>query len=246
MRSGKRFAILMIASSAVLAFAPTINAQQHPVQMPSPNPYQHIDDLSKNATDKATVETLYRLITGSTFFGPYPNSISSRLYRTELAHEGAASSSITEKSVADAVNYLGQYLGGSTYTGTNELQVHLLRVAMFPDLPHLLKSPSPHDPKKLVGPDMTPAGGAYISLLLLRQKLTNPNWYGDPDTQNQQVLSHIPKPQTQNRYTDTRRVEAEPPLSVAVRTQLARDFQNEKSATVAAFNRFLDLAGFDQ
>ena len=89
-------------------------------------------------------------------------------------------------------------------------------------------------------------GGSHIALLVLRQKLTNPNWYGDPDTQNQKVLSHIPDPKTQTRYTDRLSVEAEPQLSVTVRRKLARDFQNENSATVVAFHRFLDLAGFDQ
>jgi hypothetical protein len=234
----------MIACTAVLAFAPITNGQQRSDQMLSANPYKRIDDLARNAKDYPSVKELYRQIAATTFFGPYPDSISSRLYRTEMNHAGSDSSPITETSVAKGVNYLGKYLGRSSYTETNALQVHLLRVAMYPDLEHLLKSPSPHDPKKLVGPDLTPAGGAYIALLVLRQKLTNPNWYGNPDIQNQKVLSHSNSAQTS--YTDTRRIEAEPPLSVEVRQKLARDFRNQNRATIAAFNRFLDLVGFDQ
>ncbi len=158
--------------------------------MLSSNPYQHVDDLARNAHDYPTVEALYQKIIGTTFFGLFPDSITSRMYRTELAHAGVMSSPITEKSVADAVNYLGQYLGGSGYTGTNELQVHLLRVAMYRNVPHLMKSPTPPDNQKLVGPDMT--------------------------------------------------------LSVTVRRKLDRDFKGDNDATIAAFQRFLDLIGFDQ
>jgi hypothetical protein len=239
-----RLFILTTACSAFLAVVPSVNAQQGKTQMLSHNPYQHIDDLSRNARDYASVEALFHQITESTFFGPYPDSISSRMCRMELNHIGVESSRITERSVADAVNYMGKYLGGSSYTGTNALQVHLLRIAMYPDLPHLLKSPTPHDPQKLVGPDLTPAGGAYIALLVLRQKLTNPNWFGDPDAQNQVVLSYTPDPQSQT--SNVLRVEKEPALSITVRQKLARDLKSDSNGTVVAFQHFLDLAGFDQ
>lgn len=246
MRSDRRFITLLILCFSILAPTPFTNAQQHSNQMLSSNPYQHVDDLSRNVHDEATVQALYQKIIGTTFFGPFPDSITSRMYRTELARAGVTSSPITEKSVADAVNYLGQYLGGSNYTGTNELQVHLLRIAMYRDIPHLLKSPTPPDHQKLVGPDMTPAGGAYIALLLLRQKLTNPEWFGDPDAQNQLALSYHVDPQAQARDSIATQVYKEPALSVAVRRKMDRDFKGNGNATISAFHRFLDLVGFDQ
>jgi hypothetical protein len=115
---------------------------------------------------------------------------------------------------------------------------------MYRDLPHLLKSPTPPANQDLVGQEMTPAGGAYIALLLLRQKLTNPNWFGDPDAQNQFVLSHPPNPQ--QRARDTLSVYHEPALAAAVRQKIARDFRKDNNATVSAFHHFLDIAGFDQ
>jgi hypothetical protein len=245
MRTERHCVILVITCFIIFAPAQSASAQSPSAQMLSPNPYQHIDDLARNPRDYATIQALYEQITATTLFGPYPESISSRLYRNEMNHGGTTSSPITEKSIADAANYLGRYLGGSSYTGTNELQVRLLRVAMYRDLPHLLKSPTPPENKDVVGPDMTPAGGAYIALLLLRQKLTNPNWFGDPDAQNQLML-HPPNPQTQAKPFSSLRVSQEPALSVAVRQKLARGLKSDNNAMTAAFHRFLDMAGFDK
>jgi hypothetical protein len=211
MRTEGHCVILVITCFIIFAPAQSASAQSPSAQMLSPNPYQHIDDLSRNPRDYATIQALYEQIT----------------------------------AIADAANYLGRYLGGSSYTGTNELQVRLLHDAMYRDLPHLLKSPTPPENKDLVGPDMTPGGGAYIALLLLRQKLTNPNWFGDPDAHNQLML-HPPNPQTQAKPFSSLRVSQEPALSVAVRQKLARGLKSDNNAMTAAFHRFLDIAGFDK
>lgn len=245
----KRTVIIAIAGCIAILTLSTnaVQSQQSQHKMLSGNLYQNLDDLARDAHDPASVQSLNQAIVGSyAMFGPVPeSSLLPRMDRTELGYMGGRESKVTEASVANAINYLGRQLAGSSYTGTNELQVHLLRVDMYRNLPHLLQSPTPHSAKKLVGPDMTPAGGAFIALFLLSQKLTNSDWFGDPDTQNKKWLAWVPDPNARIvSYISPST--PDPPVAVAVRHKLERGLQSENSSTTRGFHRFLDIVGFDQ
>jgi hypothetical protein len=111
------------------------------------------------------------------------------MVRAELSFQAGTHPAITEEALADAVNALGTKLGARRYTGTNAMQIRLLRVNFMAELQHLVRSYAPRADKSLVGPDMSPTGALWVGFTLLRQKLTNPAWYGNPDQQNRIALT---------------------------------------------------------
>lgn len=201
------------------------------------NIYQSLDDAAKIATTRDAAQALSTEIVIRTLFGPLPQSFHSRVVEAELDHIAGRHSGIGEASIARAVDKLGITLGGTLYTGTNELQVHLLRVLLFRDIPNLLKSPGALVEDGVTTPEMSPMGAAFLGLLLLRQKLTNPVWFGNPDDQNRAWLG--------NQRPQGLRVQPAQPHEVTVLINaLTKGLLNETSPVTAAFYKFLDDAGF--
>jgi hypothetical protein len=165
-----------------------------------------------------------------------------RLVRAQLKFINGAEVKVTEASISSAVNMLGSALDKKSYSFTNERQVRLLRVSLFPELKYLLQSPTAPPPNQLVSSDLSPAGGMFLACLLLRQKLTNPAWFGDPDEQNQRWMS----PSKPDRNAPTGHSLHIRPLSqheanlIAV---LTTGLSNDSSQTASDFNRFFDELG---
>src|SRR5258708_7514540 len=110
----------------------TTRAQSLPM-----NPYQSFDDAARVAHDAQSVNRLVGLIYGSALFGRLSPQLTDRIVRAELSFQRAVHPAITENALADAVNALGTQLGPGRYTGTNALQIRLLRVDLMAELPHL-------------------------------------------------------------------------------------------------------------
>lgn len=191
------------------------------------NPCQSLDDRARAARDHGAVRALTQEIIGRVLFAPLPTPLVERIIRAELTFKEGQSVAVTEGALAGAVNQLGRALGGALYTGTNALQIRLLRVAMFPDLPHLLNSPTPPPSTSLVGPDLSPAGATYLGFLLLRQKLTNPAWFGSPDEQNEAWVDHRAR---QTRVARSRQRFMRSSTSLGLRSEKKGELQHTDAA----------------
>ncbi len=208
------------------------------------NPYHSLDESSRNAVDGPSIQRLFQLIYGTTFFGELPSAMITRLTRAQQQAMRDPNGSVNEAGVADAINMLGSKLGHGSFTPTNATQVRLLRVSLYPDLPQLLRSPIAPPTDSIVGSDLSPAGGVFLSFLLLRQKLVNPYWVGDPDEQNARWIKKdrpsISRAQTSLRITPMS------PNEFQLEMMIAKELKDGRGKTIAAFNRFFDLLGIPQ
>lgn len=225
--------LTLIAASIISAGVPqTIEA------VDTSNPYQSLDDRARDEKTVESIQALLREIVARTLFGgDLAPSLLLRVTRSEKCTESCQR--ITEDDVAAAVNMLGKELDARNFTGTNVQQVRLLRVALFGDLPHLLRSPTHAPEGKIFGSDMTPAGAFFLALMLLRQKISNPAWFSDPDKQNAEWMS---KPMTRpSQVHDKSGISPELPQVTKVRLALATGVTSDDGRLVRTFNKFLDL-----
>jgi len=229
-------ALVLMPILTILAGAQAVTIQR------SHSFYQSLDRQSAEAKDTATIRTLMLEIHNRNLFGPMPQSVLERMIRAQAGFTKGKHAPVTETAVANAVNSMGRALDPVTFTGTNALQVRLLRIGLLPSFPNLLATGSPRPPDKIVANDLSPAGAIYLGLLLLRQKLANPAWFGDPDTQNQLWLSA--KPKTPNAGSILR--DEEPPEQTNFRLALQKGFINEGSSTTKAYHHFLDALGVNK
>jgi hypothetical protein len=212
--------------------------------------YKLVDEKAIAAKDEVSVRALSEAVVGGAALMRTSSSFRERIARAQLAFQRGQHESITESALADAINYLGKALGGAIFTGTNRLQVHIFRVALFASLPNLLASRTPA-PEGMIccGPDLSPAGAAYLGLLLLSQKLVNPAWFGNPDEQNRRAASWSPPPPGTYKIVDVPGGMA-PPLPPKVERLVSRleapSMEDETSRTTARFHEFLDRAGFQR
>ncbi len=199
--------------------------------------YKSLDVKSEAATSRENIRALFLEIHGRTMFGPMPKTVLDRLVKTQEAFLAGTQSPVTEQAVADAVNAMGRALDPETYTGTNALQVRLLRISFLPSLPNLLSSGSSRPASKIVSNDLSPAGATYLGLLLVRQKLANSAWFGDPDIQNKKWVSPTTRAAGRKPAAFMR---DEPAEQTKFRLSLQQGFSNEGSPETRAFHAFLD------
>jgi len=233
--------VLVCATLAASSLTPVARSQVA-TSRPFQSFYKSLDHQSVDAKDNATIRALALEIHNRTLFGPMPQSVLERLVRAQQGFLAGHHPSVTEAAVADAVNAMGNELDPVIFTGTNALQVRLLRIGMLPSLPSLMASPSPRPSDKIVASDLSPIGGAYLGLLLLRQKLSNPAWFGDPETQNKRWAAAKPA-QSGAAVNKQIRAEDEPPEQTNLRLMLHQGFTNESSTTTKAYHHFLDSLG---
>jgi hypothetical protein len=111
---------------------------------------------------------------------------------------------------------------------------------MMINLPTLLATGSPRPPDKMAANDMSPAGAVYLGLLLLRQKMTNPAWFGDPDAQNKQWTEADSKRQPASKVVN---MMDEPQQQTDFRIMLQKGLSNERSPATKAYQAFLTNLG---
>ena len=215
------------------------------VPMEKPSVFDSLNQKATQAHDEASTRALFVEIQGNTLGAPIPKSMLKRLVRAQRDFQDGKRAPITEETLAQAINGLGRKLNPEIYSGTNALQIHLLRVHCMRDTKVLLASPDGPQPDGATDNRLSPAGAVYIGFLLLRQKLGNPAWFGDPDAQNKIWMefqaSHSSTAQTKYQYRVS--VQAEPPEETKLRLMLM-DLTHEKSTTAKAFQQFLDALAF--
>ncbi|HEX8473064.1 MAG TPA: hypothetical protein VF666_03460 [Pyrinomonadaceae bacterium] len=104
-------------------------------------------------------------------------SMKDRVARAELNYRKGKRKGVTEVDAAKTVNQLAADLGAPDFAKTNSRQVRSLRVSMMMGMPNLI---SPDTPTTKNGraslPDMSPAEAVSVSLMMLHQKMTNPDY----------------------------------------------------------------------
>ena len=231
-------AVLAIVGSALSLRSQTVDARM------TQSFYQSLDRQAGQAKDSASIRALFLQIHARTLAAPMPQSVLDRLTRAQEGFLGGTQRAVTEEAVAEAVNAMGRSLDPVTYTGTNALQVHLLRISFLPKLPLLMASASPRPANQIVSNDMSPAGAAYLGLILLRQKMTNPAWFGDPDSQNKVWSTWKPKTAAAGKPAIV--VRDERPEATNFRLMMTKGLANEGSTTTKAYHEFLNRLGVQQ
>lgn len=206
-------------------------------------PYESLSRKAGMAKDDAGIRDLFVEIQRRTLGCDLPKPFLKRLARGESRFQRGKRSAITESELADAVNELGHELNPTVYSGTNALQIHLLRVNMSRQLDTLLAAPASSEGQP---ESLAPAGAVYMGFLLLRQKLANRAWFGDPVEQNKAWINAESKrsdsPTMEYQYKVT--VRAEPVEETNFRLMLKNGLAEKRSETTKAFAEFLKRLGF--
>ena len=234
---------MTIAMLLLLSFVTTGGAQAVPMDKWSP--YESLNQKAALARDEPSTRALFAEIQLRTLGGPLPQSMLRRLVRAQRDFHAGKRAPITEEALAEAINGLGRQLNPDVYSGTNALQIHLLRTHYLREIKALLASPDRPQADGATDNCMSPAGAVYIGFLLLRQKLANAAWFGDPDTQNKVWMESQASPSSsaETKYQYRVRLEAEPPEETKFRLMLM-DLSREDSATTKAFQQFFDALAF--
>jgi hypothetical protein len=198
--------------------------------------------LKAGAQADHEIRDLFALIQATTLGGPLPDALTRRLERAQQQFLRGDRPAFSELTLADAINRLGCRLNAAVYTGTNELQLHLLRKGLCRNVPVLLACPETGEPD---ADALSPAGAAYIGFLLLRQKLANPAWFGNPDEQNKAWIAFEANPKKGEQKVQYRlSVQAEPVEATEFRALLRTASSHRRSKPAKAFAKFLDELRF--
>jgi len=208
-----------------------------------PGPYESLSHKAETAKDDDSIRDLFVEIQRRTLGCDLAKTFLERLVRVQRRFQQGKKFVITESALADAVNALGYNLNPGLYSGTNALQIHLLRVHQSRELGTLLAAPATPESQQEA---FTPAGAVYIGFFLLRQKLANRAWFGDPDEQNKTWISaqtrHQGPATTKSQYRLT--IQPEPVEETNFRIMLKNDLPHKGSGAAHAFGEFLQSLGF--
>jgi hypothetical protein len=201
------------------------------------NPYESLDLKAEAAPTENSVRALFEEIHSRTLFGTLPSSLMTRLIRAQLSYVQDGKPTVTEATVANAVNFLGPLLDNTVYSGTNARQIRLVRESFFIEIRHLLQAPNRSITDVLGDDRLSPAGGVFVAFIVLRNKLTNPAWFLDPDEQIKLAFSSDPTV----RANLARLARAD--NSTRLWSKLTAGLADQTSRVVRAFDRFLDMLG---
>lgn len=105
------------------------------------------------------------------------DAVKDRLVRAELAHRNGKAEGIAEVNVVKVINGLATEFKAPEYAKTSRYEVRKLRVRTLPLLPNFIADGQ--QPKKVgtsISEKMSPMEAAFVTALLLRQKLSNPEY----------------------------------------------------------------------
>ena len=218
-------------------------AMQNSNREKSLNPYEPLNQKAANSRDAVSIRDLFIDIQLRTLGHPLPESLTKRLVNVQCRFQEGKQSPVTEAALAHAINRLGHRLNPVVFSGTNELQIHLLRLHMRGDLANLLTSPVSSMPRQET---LSPPGAVYMGFLLLRQKLANRAWFGNPDEQNKiWIAAEAKRPNAADtKYQHRVTVQDEPMEETNFRLMMKIGLEDEHSMTTKAFREFLDSLGF--
>jgi hypothetical protein len=110
------------------------------------------------------------------------DAVKDRLVRAEVSYQNGRAQGITEISVVRAVNGLAIKFKAPEYAKTSRYEVRKLRMGVLAIAPNFIaggRSSDSQQPKRIgssIAPDMSPMEAAFVTVLLLRQKVSNPDY----------------------------------------------------------------------
>jgi hypothetical protein len=102
-----------------------------------------------------------------------------RIVKAELAFRSSQYPPIAETQIADGVNVLANHFGAPHYATTSGEQVADLRMSLLPAFPTLLGSHLTADDRSIH--QFSPVEAACLTLLMVRQKISNPEYQVPPE-----------------------------------------------------------------
>jgi hypothetical protein len=171
---------------------------QNPVVEPSPDEgdsgmrFDSIDEKALNAKDNndSSVSELADEVFGTSDFAAIPgeikDKIKDRVLRAEIAYrQGGAG--IDEVHIAEVVNeYVGKF-NAPEYAKTSPLQVRYLRATLMRGYPNFISQVPISEPEGLeqevgtsINPTLSPLEAAYVTAVLLQQKMLNEEYQKTP------------------------------------------------------------------
>jgi hypothetical protein len=140
-----------------------------------------LNSQAKNANDEASATRLASTIRQQFPWVPTEewSAIQGRLVRAELRYRAGERRGVAEGQVLAALNHLSAALKLPAYASSSRKQVHYVRVASNAIVPELVKL----NEGKQDDPDagLSPLGAVYVALVLVEQKLNNPDFQIAPD-----------------------------------------------------------------
>jgi hypothetical protein len=203
------------------------------------SPWQKIDDQARleNPSDGNSVRALIdEILDFPSSFGRIPpimrEIIEQRLVDAEINYKLGRTQGIEEKSVVQIVNTLADKLRLSDSARTTLHQVEVLRFSMELSSPDFMPPPTSQDESaalSLSKTDLSPAQAAHILLVLIDQKILNPDYQLPPEewekTQYQTAMDRMLKYKElrdsgQMKTTVTASFRASSPSSRDLRSQI--------------------------
>jgi len=140
-----------------------------------------LNNQAKNANDEASATQLASTIRQQFPWVPAEqwNAIQGRLVAAELRYRAGERRAVGEGQILGALNHLVATLKLPSYASSSKKQVHYVRVASNAIVPELVKL----NEAKQDDPDagLSPLGAVYVTLVLMEQKLNNPDFQIAPD-----------------------------------------------------------------
>jgi hypothetical protein len=119
---------------------------------------------------------------------PSKDAITDRVVRSELSYRKGGRKGITETDVVNTINEMADKLGAPDYAKTRRDQVRILRVGLMTEMPDLIDQEvvaGKEKHRRVVGEqiseEMSPVEATAVTMLLLHQKLTNPEFQVGPN-----------------------------------------------------------------
>jgi hypothetical protein len=144
--------------------------------------FRDVDRAARAASpkDSISINAMTEAVLNATWFAGLPPSIHDRLFRSTRDFMTGYGHTVTESLVVKAVDRLAGALGVPGWFITTGEQVRVFRMNLLPLSPTILESPST-PAGQVVTQEMTPAGAAYLGLILFQQKVVNPSYQLDAD-----------------------------------------------------------------
>jgi len=138
------------------------------------------------ADDKASVRALVDEIFTTVELPSLPagalDEVKERLVRAEINYLSGKQDGITQPNVVCTANMIADKLRAPAYARTSEHEVKILRASMLSLLPNLIARERPGDTESTdqigspLKPMLSPVEAAFLTLMLLQQKQTNPDY----------------------------------------------------------------------
>lgn len=178
-KTNDRFLVLFLCSIAVSLAIASFGILAHAQSQMPLNQFEHLDATaaSNNGDEESLRSVVAEMVHITAGNSPtIPSAVVENIIAAELAHRNGKQRRLHNADIEKAVNELASELKVPDYARTSTKQVASVRIALHMLMPHLIKLP---DAEHREG--MAPLEAATVTLFLLKQKLSNPDFQVTPD-----------------------------------------------------------------